>query len=53
MRNILIALFLTFSGALFAQEQNRVVVVLANGNEYIGTIEKDEMAIFIKKVAGL
>lgn len=42
MRNILIALFLTFSGALFAQEQNRVVVVLANGNEYIGTIEKDD-----------
>ncbi len=42
MRNILIAFFLTFSSALIAQEQNRVVVVLANGNEYIGTIEKDD-----------
>jgi small nuclear ribonucleoprotein (snRNP)-like protein len=37
MRTILIAFLLTLSSALFAQEQNRVVVVLANGNEYIGT----------------
>ena len=42
MKTILIALLLTLSSALFAQEQNRVVVVLSNGNEYIGTIEKDD-----------
>ena len=42
MKTILIALLLTLSSVLFAQEQNRVVVVLTNGNEYIGTIEKDD-----------
>ncbi len=42
MRTILIVFLLSLSSALFAQEQNRVVVVLTNGNEYIGTIEKDD-----------
>jgi hypothetical protein len=42
MKNILIAFLLSLSSGMFAQEQNRVVVVLTNGNEYIGTIEKDD-----------
>jgi hypothetical protein len=42
MRILLATLFLCLSTALLAQQTNRVAVVLTNGNEYIGTIEKDD-----------
>jgi hypothetical protein len=42
MRIIVTLLFVFSSIIMSAQEQGRVVVVLSNGNEYIGTISKDD-----------
>jgi hypothetical protein len=42
MKNIFFFFFLLLAQWAFAQEQSRVVVVLTNGNEYIGTISKDD-----------
>ena len=42
MKNIFFFFFLLLAQWAFAQEQSRVVVVLTNGNEYIGTIAKDD-----------
>lgn len=42
MRVLLFALFFIAAQTLAAQEQSRVAVTLSNGNEYIGTVIKDD-----------
>jgi len=42
MRNILAVLLMFIATTGIAQEQTKVAVILTNGNEYIGTIEKDD-----------
>lgn len=42
MKYIITLVFAVMTQFMLAQEQSRVVVVLTNGNEYIGTISKDD-----------
>lgn len=56
MRVFLFTLLLFVAQTLVAQQQSRVAVTLANGNEYVGTVTKDdgrEVYLMTEKMGGV